>query len=85
MMDIQRLPKIDSIRELANFWDKHDVTDFEDELEEVQEPVFAQSTVISLDLEFAEASAVRNIAKDKGVPATELIRGWVREKISSRQ
>lgn len=85
MMNIQRLPKIDSIRELANFWDKHDLTDFEDELEVVPEPVFAYGTVISLDLGSAEAIAVKNIARDKGVPATELIRAWVREKISLTQ
>ena len=35
----QRIPQTDSIRELAEFWDTHDVTDFDDELEEVTEPV----------------------------------------------
>ena len=36
-----KLPQTDSIQELARFWEKHDLTDFEDELEEVTEPVFA--------------------------------------------
>jgi len=35
-----KIPKIHSIEELAEFWDEHDITDFEDELEEVKEPVF---------------------------------------------
>ena len=35
-----QLPKTDSIDELAEFWDTHDLTDFEEELEEVPEPVF---------------------------------------------
>lgn len=35
-----RLPRTDSIRELASFWDSHDLTDFEDQLEVVAEPVF---------------------------------------------
>ena len=39
-MTKQALPKIDSINELARYWDKHDITDFEDFLEEVAEPVF---------------------------------------------
>jgi len=39
-MKTQHLPKTDSIPELAQFWDTHDLTDFEDELEEVTEPVF---------------------------------------------
>jgi hypothetical protein len=34
------LPKTDSIEELARFWDSHEVTEFEDQLEEVKEPVF---------------------------------------------
>ena len=37
-MKTQHLPKTDSIQELAQFWDTHDLTDFEDELEEVTEP-----------------------------------------------
>ena len=37
------IPQTDSIAELAKFWDTHDVTDFEDELEEVTESVFAQT------------------------------------------
>ena len=32
-MKTQRLPQTDSIQELAQFWDTHDLTDFEDELE----------------------------------------------------
>jgi hypothetical protein len=30
----------DSIAEVARFWDTHDLTDSEDELEEIDEPVF---------------------------------------------
>lgn len=37
-----QLPKTDSIDELARFWDTHDLTDFEDQLEVVTEPVFVR-------------------------------------------
>jgi len=80
-MKTQHLPKTDSIQELAQFWDTHDLTDFEDELEEVTDPVFEPSTVISLNLESDEAKAVRRIAEAEGIADAELIRGWVREKI----
>ncbi len=80
-MKTRRPPKTDSIKELARFWDRHDLTDFEAELEEVTEPVFMRRTVIPLKLKSAEAKAVRRIAKTKGVPDAELIRDWVREKI----
>lgn len=39
-MKVEALPQTDSIQELAQFWDASDLTDFEDELEEVTEPVF---------------------------------------------
>ena len=37
------IPQTDSIEELARFWDTHDLTEFEDQLEEVSEPVFERS------------------------------------------
>jgi hypothetical protein len=30
----------DSIEEIARFWDSHDITELEDQLEEVKEPAF---------------------------------------------
>ncbi|HEY3245668.1 MAG TPA: CopG family antitoxin [Phycisphaerae bacterium] len=74
-------PQIDSIEELARFWDTHDLTDYEDQLEEVTEPVFVRRGVIPVPLEPRELQAVNNIAKDKGMAPAELIRGWILEKI----
>ena len=39
-MNASKLPQTDSIQELAQFWDAHDLTDFAEELEEVADPVF---------------------------------------------
>jgi hypothetical protein len=39
-MKARKIPKTDSIEELARFWDTHDLTDFEDQLEDISEPVF---------------------------------------------
>ncbi len=35
-----QIPQTDSIKELAEFWDTHEITDFEEQLEEVDEPEF---------------------------------------------
>ena len=43
-----RLPKTDSIQELARFWDTHDVTEFDQELEVVDEPVFERRVGITV-------------------------------------
>jgi hypothetical protein len=53
-----KLPKTDSIQKLAEFWDTHELTDFEDELEEVTKPVFvraARVTEIKVPLEARDA------------------------------
>ena len=75
-----KLPQTDSIEELAKFWDTHDLTDFEDELEEVTEPVFERKTVVSIQLSSAEAAAVQRAAQSQGVPFNELVREWVVER-----
>jgi hypothetical protein len=78
------LPKTDSITKLAEFWDSHDVTDFEGELEVVSEPVFVRTTAIKVPLEAHEAEAVERIAQAKGVSREELVRAWVSQKVASR-
>ena len=80
-MNNRQLPKTDSIQELASFWDTHDVTDFQDELEEVEEPVFQRDADITVHLETGDAHAVREMARLRGVRDWELIREWVRERI----
>jgi len=83
MKSAEALPQTDSIQELAQFWDKHDLTDFEDELEDVTEPIFERGMTIPLNLKPAEAEAVRKLARAKGIADADLIRGWVREKIGA--
>jgi hypothetical protein len=80
-MSAKRLPKSDSIEELARFWDTHDLTDFEGELDEVSEPVFKSERTIILNLSADEAHAVSQLANEKGVAKGELIRSWVLEKL----
>lgn len=80
-MNIPSIPQTDSIQELARFWDTHDLTDFEDEMEEVTEPVFEREAVVKVQLEPEEIEALNEIAKEKGVGSAELIREWVLEKI----
>jgi predicted DNA binding CopG/RHH family protein len=83
-MKSSKLPKTDSIEELARFWDSHELTDFEDQLEEVTEPVFEQRRArMVLRLEPAEVQAVEEMAKARGVDQAELVREWVLEKLDS--
>ena len=82
-MKRQKLPKTDSIQELAKFWDTHDLTDFEHALEEVGESVFVRSkgTTLSVDLPGREIRQVKRIAKSLGVTETTVIREWILERL----
>jgi len=80
-----KLPGTDSIRELAEFWDTHDVTDFEDELEEVKEPVFVRGSAIKVPLKSGEAKTVERLAKASGVSSGQLVRQWVLQNLPRRQ
>ncbi len=77
------LPNTDSIEELATFWDTHDLTDFEGDLQEVDQPVFvrAKGTVLTVSLGAAEAQRLRRIAGSIGVTDTALIRQWIVERL----
>jgi predicted HicB family RNase H-like nuclease len=84
-MSAESLPKTDSIEELAKFWDTHDVTDFEDQLEEVAEPVFERGGKFTVELDAEKAETIRRLAKTQGLAATKLIQVWVDELIDAHR
>lgn len=84
-MSEHKIPKTDSIQALAEFWDSHDLTDFEDQLEEVDEPIFERETVININLNPEEFEAVQEIANIKDMSYSDLMREWILEKIYNFQ
>lgn len=82
-MKKQQLPQTDSIEELARFWDTHELTEFEDELEEIVEPVFVRETAVTIRLLPEEAKAIKRIALSQGVPDSDLIYRWVQERLQT--
>jgi predicted phosphatase len=81
-----KLPETDSVEALADFWDRHDLTDFEPHLEEVTEPVFvrAKGASVSIELRPAEAQQLKKIARSKGVPETTILKQWILERLQER-
>ena len=81
-MSRQKIPQIDSIQQLAAFWDTHDLTEFEDELEVVGSTVFErQAELVAVSLQPTEVEAVKRIASSRGIGYDALIREWVIEKL----
>jgi len=76
-----KISQTDSIQELAHFWDTHDLTDFEDELEEVSEKVFESQAVIKIHLQSEDVETIKTLAKAKGISSDVLIQEWVLERI----
>lgn len=82
-MKRRRLPNTDSVEELAGFWDKHELTDFADELQEVQGPVFVRVKGAStrIGLPPTEVQQFRRIARSQSVKETTVLRQWSIERL----
>jgi hypothetical protein len=77
-----RIPNFKTIDEMAEFWDTHDTTDFEEEFEIVGSPFLQGSNSLSVSLKPDEAKAVARLAKIKGISSEELVRNWVLQQIA---
>jgi len=84
-MSKQPIPQTDSIQELAEFWDTHDVTDYEDELEEILEPVFVRppQKTIRIPLPVQDFEILRRLAIENGTTDVGLAQEWVLEKLKA--
>lgn len=81
-----RIPAFNSYKEEANFWDTHDITDFEYQTRDVD-------IVFELDKPKTESLILRlqkdlklklnKIAKQKGVTVSTLSRIWLTEKLQT--
>jgi len=79
-----RIPKTDSIKELAHFFETHDMGDCETELAEVHEvtgPIAIPRNSILVHLEPRQAAAVKKLAKAKSVSEEELVREWILQRL----
>jgi hypothetical protein len=74
-MSQKKLPNTDSITELAEFWDTHDLTD--------TGPVFQHEpeVTIPISLRREEVEVAKRLARSLGTSYIDLIRGWIRERI----
>jgi hypothetical protein len=78
-----RVPNFKTIEEMAEFWDTHDTTDFEEEFEIVESPFLKGSNSLRVSLKPDEAKAVAKLAKIEGISSEELVRNWVSQRIAT--
>lgn len=81
-----RIPNFTNYSEEAKFWDTHNVTDFEDETEDVN-IVFElnkprdETLIVRLQKDFKEK--LEKTARSKGLNVSTLARMWLMEKLQT--
>ena len=76
-----RIPKFNSYKEEAKFWDAHEVTEFLDELKPaaLQFPK-PRMKLVSMRLPEPEIIGLKQLASRKGIGYLTLIRIWITER-----
>jgi hypothetical protein len=80
---LSSISKSSTIEEMAEFWDTHDVTDFEDDTYEVEMEFDIQfrSHYVAIDPDLLQG--LRKAAASRGLSAESLINLWLQEKLLS--
>jgi hypothetical protein len=73
-----------SYKEIGEFWDIHDLSDFWDQTKTVKFEVDIESEITYYSLDKKLAEEVQLIAQKRGVSADTLINLWVQEKIQEQ-
>lgn len=82
-----RLPRFKDEKEEAEFWDKHDSTEYLEDTEPV-DVVFVDARPkkqISLRMEPSVIEELKAIARTKGIGYQTLIRMWVMERLAQER
>jgi len=75
------ISKVKSYKEIGEFWDTHDLSDFWDQTKRVKFEVGIESEITYYSLDKKLSEKVQSIAQERGVSPDTLINLWVQEKI----
>jgi len=78
------LSKAKSYKEIGDFWDTHDLSDFWDQTKNVEFEVDVKSEITYYSLEKKLSEQIQSIAQRRGVSADTLINLWVQEKLQEQ-
>jgi len=71
-------------KEIGDFWDTHDLTDFWDQTKKVEFEVDIKSEITYYSLDKKLSEQIQSIAQRRGVSADTLINLWVQEKLQEQ-
>ncbi|MDI6770075.1 MAG: CopG family antitoxin [Anaerolineales bacterium] len=75
------ISKAQSYREMGEFWDTHDLSDYWDQTHPVEFEIDIQSEIMYYPLEVTLSDKMRSVAEQRGVSPETLINLWVQEKL----
>ncbi len=79
-----RIPTFKNVEEEAEFWDTHDLTELEDELELVTDVKFVKTRpkkALTVRLDQDTFAAVSQEARKQGIGSSTLARLWILERV----
>ncbi len=75
------ISKSKSYKEMSEFWDSHDLTDYWDQTQPVEFEVEVESEATYYPVESTLSAKLYVIAKQRGVAPETLLNLWVQEKV----
>lgn len=75
------LSEAQSYKELGEFWDNHDLTDYWDQTKAVEFEVEIESEATYFPVETSLSSKLVSLAKQRGVSPETLLNLWIQEKV----
>lgn len=77
-----------SLEEIAEFWETHDSADYWDLMEDATEEVRFQrprDKIVSVRISEEDLYQLKQVAAERGMGYTTLIRTWIKEKLRELQ
>jgi hypothetical protein len=81
-MSENKLPKFETIEELAEFFDTHDMGEYFDELPEMHFDVDIKKRTFLLSVDEKLMKRLTRVAKAQNTSTEELVNSWLEEKVA---
>ena len=75
------ISKVGSYKNIAEFWDSHDLADYWDRIEPAEFEVDIRSEITYYALDRKLSELIRDIARERGISPDTLLNLWIQEKL----
>jgi len=75
------ISKARSYKAIGEYWDQHDLGDYEDQIEPAEMEIEIEDEVTYFPVDRHLTRAIRSCAQRRGMPADALLNQWLQEKL----